>query len=513
MDFSVFGAVAQGFSGLFSDPICFVYMILGVFIGIVFGAIPGLTAALGVSLVLPFTFAMTTSQGLTTLISIYVGGIAGGLVSAILLNIPGSPAAIVTCFDGSPMARRGRPNDALTLGTFSSLLGGTFSAICLIFLASQIARFSLKFGSWEYFAMGIMGLSVVVGLCSEDIVKGLISAVLGLLIAMVGIDPVSSAQRFTFGAWQLGAGFANLPTLMGLFAFAEILAQLRNLDKQGVVLNVDKIRLFPHKDHLKGQTKNFAISSIIGTFVGVLPGVGQSTASLLSYNQCRTMSKEPEKFGTGCPDGIIASEAANNACCGGALIPMMSLGIPGDMVTAILLGGLTVHGLQPGPLLFRNSSAVVGVVFVAFLLANFVMFFEEIGLMRAFIKLMTIPSHVLYPSLFLMCVIGTYSVNSRIFDSYVLLGVGIVAYLLASNGFPLPPLVLGYILGGLIETNFRTAIISAKGSMAGLFTRPIAMILLAIGFIMLVYTATAPARRKKKEAKKLAKEAGTAEKE
>lgn len=495
----ILSALSQGFNGLIQNPLCLLLILLGVFLGIVFGAIPGLTAALAVSIVLPFTYSMSSVQGLTVLISIYVGGIAGGLISATLLNIPGSPASIVTCFDGAPMAKKGRPNDALTIGTFASLIGGLFSAVALICIAPQIAKISVAFGSWEYFAMGIMGLSVVVGLCSKDILKGLISAVIGVLLSTVGIDSVSSAKRFTFGAYQLNAGFSQLATLMGLFAFAEILVQIRNLAIKKEYMQVGRIRFIPAKEDRKGQGKNYLLSSVVGTFIGILPGIGQSTASLLSYNACQVTSKNKDKFGTGCADGIIASEAANNACCGGALIPMLTLGIPGDMVTAILLGGLTIHGLEPGPLLFTNSADIVGVVFVVFFLANIVMYLEQIGLMKFFIKLISVPSHYLYSFLLLMCVIGTFALNNRLFDAYVLLGIGIVSYILSSNGFPPQPIVLGYILGGLIEKKFRTAIISGKGSMAGLFERPIALGMLAVSVLILVVSVISIARQNKKK--------------
>lgn len=484
---SAIEALTLGTTNIFSDPIIIVYLFAGVFIGIVFGAIPGLTAALGVSLALPFTFAMTANQGLTTLIAIYVGGIAGGLVSATLINIPGSPASIVTCFDGAPMAKRGRPADALTLGSFASLVGGLISAVFLIAIAPQIAKVALAFGAWEMFAMGIMGLSVVVGLCSDDLVKGLIAAVIGVLLGMVGIDPVSSAQRFTFGFWQLGAGFNILATLMGLFAFAEILSQLRSIKLKANPLEVEQLRLFPRKELIRGNRMTFGVAAIIGTIVGILPGVGQSTASLLSYNQVRQMSKTPEKFGTGHAEGVIASESANNACCGGALIPMMTLGIPGDTVTAILLGGLIVHGLQAGPLLFTKSQETVGTIFVGFIIANIVMYFMLIGLMRVYIKILSVPLNILFGTILLMCVVGTFAVNNRLFDSWVLLGIGIMAYLLFNNNFPLPPIVLGYILGPIIESNFRIAIISSKGSMLPLFSRPIAIGLLVFGLFTLIW--------------------------
>lgn len=476
-----------GIQYLIEDPLTILFLIVGIFGGMVFGSIPGLTAALGVSLMLPFTFVMPPQQGLTVLIGIYVGGISGGLVSAVLLNIPGSPASIVTCFDGAPMAKNGRPGDALTLGVFASLIGGLISAVALVVIAPQLAKVALAFGPWEYFAMGLMGLSVVVSLSSKDIVKGLMSAVVGVLIAMVGIDPVSSAERFTFGMWQLGAGLDLFATLMGLFALAEILTQLRTIGQKFTTLEVQKVPMLPSKNLIKGHGKAFGIASIIGTCIGILPGVGQSTASLLSYNQVRQMSKTPEKFGTGHPEGIIASEAANNACCGGALIPMMTMGVPGDLVTAVLLGGLVIHGLQPGPLLFTTNKNVVGSIFVAYILANIIMYIMEMGLMKVFIKLLKIPLNFLFPLILLMCVVGTITVNNRIFDSWVLLVIGILGYILLNAGFSLPPIVLGYVLGPIIESNFRIAVIGTQGSVLPLFGRPIAMGLLLFGALMVCW--------------------------
>lgn len=475
-----------GFQFFFSNPAFIGVMIAGVFIGIVFGAIPGLTAALAVSLALPFTYAMNAEQGVTTLIALYVGGISGGLTSAILLNIPGSPASLVTCFDGAPMAKKGRQSEALSLGVFSSLFGGLLSAIALVMIAPQLAKVALVFGPWEYFAMGIMGLSVVVSLCSDDLIKGLISAIIGLFISSVGMDPVSGVSRFTFGMWQLDAGLNTLPVLMGLFALSEIISQANSLRQKYTILSLKEMHVFPKKEFIFPKAPTYLISSVIGTIIGILPGVGQSTASLLAYNQARQMSKTPEKFGTGTEEGIIASEAANNAVCGGALIPMMTMGIPGDTVTAILLGGLIVHGLQPGPLLFQTNKNLVGVMFVTYILSNLVMFALMVALMKVIIKLLSIPMHYMLPFLLLMCMVGTYTVNNRLFDCWVLFGIGLLAYILLHCGFSLPPIVLGYVLGSIIESNYRTALIGANGNFAEVLTRPIALGLFAFAAVMLL---------------------------
>lgn len=482
--------LSAGLQYFLENPMVIVLMFLGVFMGIVFGAIPGLTAALAVSLALPFTYGMLPKDGISLLIALYVGGISGGLTSAILLNIPGSPASLVTCFDGSPMAKQGRAGEALAIGVFASLLGGLFSAVALILIAPQLAKVALVFGPWEYFTMGIMGLAVVVSLCSKNLVKGFIGAIIGILIASVGMDPVSGVSRFTFGIWQMDAGLSNLPVLMGLFAFAEILSQLSSLRQKYNILSLKGMRVLPQlKKHFTPFAPTYLLSAVIGTIIGILPGVGQSTASLLAYNEARQISRHPEKFGTGCEEGVIASEAANNAVCGGALIPMMTMGIPGDTVTAILLGGLVVHGMQPGPLLFSTNKEIVGVMFVTYILSNIAMFILMMLMMKVFIRLLSVPMHYMFPFLLLMCMVGTYTVNNRLFDTWVLFAIGIAAYILVHCGFSLPPIVLGYVLGSIIESNFRTAMIGANGNVGELLTRPIALGLLAIAVIMVAIPA------------------------
>ncbi|MGN0734745.1 MAG: tripartite tricarboxylate transporter permease [Anaerovoracaceae bacterium] len=491
-----------GLQAFLEEPILFVLLAAGVFFGMVFGAIPGLTAALAVSLLLPFTFAMTASQGITTLIGVYVGGISGGLIAAVLLNIPGSPASLVTCFDGTPMARNGRANDALTIGVFSSFMGGLMSALLLMAIAPQLAKIALLFGSWEYFAMGLMGLSVVVSLCSDDKIKGFIAAIVGLILAMVGMDAVSGVPRLTFGFWQLNGGLDTLDVLMGLFAMTEVLQQLKTIDRKFEISDPGKVKAVPTREMLKGTLKTHIMGGLIGTFIGILPGIGQTTASLMSYSTCMQTSDHPEKFGTGITEGVVASEVANNSCCGGALIPMMTLGIPGDLVTSILLGGLIVHGLQPGPLLFTSSADIVGIIFAAYLLANIIMYIMEMGLMKVFIKLLKVPMNLLFPIILLMCVVGTITVNNRIFDSWVLLVVGIIGYYLVNNGFPLAPIVLGYILGSIIESNMRTALISNQANFLSLFSKPISVGLLIFAVIMLILPSILKKRSEKKQQKR-----------
>jgi len=474
-------------------------MLLGIVFGLIFGCIPGLTAALAVALILPFTYGMSPQLGISLLIAIYVGGISGGLYGATLLNIPGTPAALVTTFDGYPLAKKGFPALALSLGIFSSFVGGIFSSIVLITVSPFLARVSLMFGPWEYFALGIMGLSVVITLCSEDLIKGLIGASIGVIIATVGMDPVLGVTRFTFGKWQLNAGLPLLATLMGFFAVCEILRQTKYLNFKAELIKVkEKVPLFPPLGSITKHKTILAISAVIGTWIGILPGVGQSTGSLIAYNQARQMSKNPEVFGKGCEEGVIASETANNAVNGGALIPMMTLGIPGDLVTAILLGGLIIHGLQPGPLLFRTNIDIVGVVFIAYFIANIMMFFVAFYLLKFFVSLLRVSPNMLFTVILVMCVLGTYTVNNRLFDVWVLLGTGILGYVLLEMEFRLPPIILGYILSPIIEQNFRTAYINSRGNLLDVVTRPLSGALLFIALIFLVYPYFSVFLRKRK---------------
>lgn len=489
--------IIAGFQGLMAEPIIFVYLIFGIFMGMVMGAIPGLTAGLAVTLMLPFTYSMTHTAGISLLIALYVGGISGGLISAILLNIPGTPSSLVTCFDGAPMAKNGRAGLALSLGVFASFVGGIISAVALIFISPLMAKVALLFGTWEYAAMGIFGLCIVVSLTGDDTIKGLIAAIIGVVLKMVGVDTLSNVPRFTFGKWQLSAGLSLLACLMGLFAMAEVLEQVSNLTQVSTVRECGKVPMFPGKRNVIGKIKVYISSALIGIGIGILPGIGQSSSSLLAYTYNKNTSKTPEKYGTGFEDGVIASETANNATCGGALIPMLCLGVPGDTVTAILMGGLIVHGITPGPLLFTRNVDLVGVVFIGYLLCNIIMYVMEWGLMKGFINLLRIPMNYLYPIILLMCAIGTYSTNNRLFDCVVFLVVGIIGYLMRKNKIPLAPVVLGYVLGDIVETNLRTAIVSTKGSILPWFSRPISVVFLIAGVIMLLLPIIRAAKAKK----------------
>jgi len=478
-------AIIIGFQTVFSDPITLLMMLLGVFMGVIFGAIPGLTATLGVALVIPFTFAMSPVQGLSMLIGIYVGGISGGLITATLINIPGTPSSIVTCWDGYPMSKK-HPGEALSIGVFASLVGGTFSAFVLFGLAPQLAKVSLIFGQWEYFAVAVMGMSIVVAMVSDDIVKGLIGAIIGVLLAAVGMDNITGVSRLTFGSWQLAGGISMTAIMMGLFAIREIMDQTMEIHNSKPVMKINRIPFRPPWEHLKGTWKALGIGSVFGTFIGILPGIGQNAATILAYNQARKVSKHPELFGKGSPEGICASESSNNAVNGGALVPLITLGIPGDQVTAVLIGGLMIHGLQPGPLLFTQNLDISGSIMALYFISNIVMYVMMLGLMSLFVRIINVKLSLLFPALIVFCVIGVFTLNNRMFDVWILVIFGVVGYILSQLGIDLAPVILGFILGPLVERNLRTGLVSSNGKFSAILERPIAVGALVVSLMFLL---------------------------
>lgn len=478
--------IILGFQFIFSDPMCIALLLLGIFVGIIFGSIPGLTATLGVTLFIPFTYAMSPVQGLTMLIAVYVGGISGGLITATLINIPGTPSSIYTCFDGYPMTKKGKPAQALAIGVFCSLVGGAFSAFALMAIAPQLARISLSFGSWEYFAVALMGLSVVVAMCSNSMMKGLIGALIGLMLGGIGIDSISGVSRLTFGFWQLQAGLSSTALMMGLFAITEVFNQSLELHKPRPKIEFAKTTLIPPFAEMKSCWKAIGIGCVVGTGIGILPGIGQNASTLISYNLSRTVSKTPEEFGHGCPEGISASETSNNATNGGALIPLVCLGIPGDLTTSALIGGLMIHGLQPGPLLYSEHPELVGGIMCAYFMANVIMYVMELGLMKAFVRMVNVKLSYLFPAIVGCCVLGVYTLNNRMFDVWVMIIFGFVGYLLICLGIDMAPVILGFILGPLIEKYMRMALIASNGNWGDITTRPVAVFFVVVAVLFVV---------------------------
>jgi putative tricarboxylic transport membrane protein len=488
-------------AGLLSilTPYCLALIFAGVVTGIVFGAIPGLTATMGVALCLPLTFSMTPIQGLSLLAGLYIGGISGGLISAILLRIPGTPSSIATTFEGGPMAQKGEAGRALSIGVFYSFLGTMLSLTVLIFVAPYLARFTLRFGPYQYFAVGVFSLTMVGSLVSGSVIKGLASCILGLCLAQIGAAPVSGALRYTFGFHELDGGFDLLPVLVGLFAVSEILKAAEDgLPPEGEVVHDYRITATGVTwKEFNEQFTNFVRSALIGIGIGILPGIGGGTSNMIAYAAARNQSKYPEKFGTGVIDGVIASETANNASIGGALIPLLTLGIPGDTVTAMFLGGLMLHGISTGPMLFRTNGALVYGIFAAAIVATVLMYVVELLGMRIFVKVLSVKRYFLLPIIMILCCVGTYGANNRVFDVFTALLFGIIGYLLLKFGFSLSPIILGFILGPLIETNLMRGLMFSKGEFPPFLTNPISALFLLVAALSIVLSVRREFKLKK----------------
>jgi putative tricarboxylic transport membrane protein len=431
-------------------------MMVGVVAGLIAGGVPGFTIAMAVVLTLPFTFGMDAVQGLAVMMGVFVGGLSGGLMSGILTGIPGTPSSVATTFDGFPMARAGRPGLALGLGVWSSFFGGIISAVLLVTLAPQLARIGLEFQQWDYFSLVVFALTITASLAGENLVKGLIAGALGLLVATVGEDEINGVARFHFGNEALKQGFGFLPVLIGLFAFSQLLSDLEDRVKARKSLSQSggvAVRIEHRKAAvtvLKHWT-NLLRSSLIGVFTGILPAAGSSISNILAYDQAKKASKEPEKFGTGCEDGIIAPESANNATAGGALITMMALGIPGDIVTAVMLGALLIHDIIPSPTFITESPALAYSLFLAFFVAHFMMLALQSYTLRIFVLVTKVKMYILASIILAYCAIGVFALSNIAFDIWTLFWFGVLGYLMRILGFPLAPMILGVVLGGIAE--------------------------------------------------------------
>jgi len=455
---------------------------VGMALGIIFGALPGLTATMGVALLLPMTFGMDAATGILMLLGIYCGGTYGGSITAILINTPGTPASAATVLDGYTMAKQGHAGKALRMALVASTIGGIVSALILLLVAPQLAKMALKFGPPEYFALAIFGLTIISAVSSKNIAKGLIMGVIGMYVSVIGLDPMDATARLTFGSSYLAAGINLIPALIGLFAISEIMTKIRGINQTVEVRNEfsnEKVTLKEVRAHLKTILK----SSFIGTFIGAVPGTGAAIASFLSYNEAKRSSKTPEKFGTGHLDGIAASEAGNNGVTGATLIPLLTLGIPGDAITAVMLGALMMQGLTPGPNLFQEHGPMVYTVMVGLLVVNIFMYLQAHYFIKLFVNVTKIPVNLLIPILVTLCVVGAYAVNNTIFDVRVMLVFGLMGYIFVKWSFPVTPMLLAIILGPMVETSLRQSLIISEGSYAILFTRPISLAFIIFAFV------------------------------
>lgn len=465
---------------------------LGVLIGAIFAAIPGLSVILCIILFLPVTYSMSAIPGMMFLLGIYCAGGYGGSVSAILINTPGTPHAAATMMDGHPLSKQGRTKAALKIALYASTFGGIFSALVLLFLGPQVAKISAMLGTAEYFMVCLFGMTIIAGVSGKSLIKGIIAACLGLLVSCIGADPMTSYDRFTFGISRLYLGLDTAVVLIGLFALVEIIgkAELKrdqmNL-KAGKLGEKDDGKIT--KDEFKRMLRPMIVSSLIGSCVGIVPGTGASEASWFSYNTAKNMSKHPEEFGNGSVEGIAAAESANNAVCGATLVPLLTLGIPGDGCVAIMLSALMINGLNPGLSLFTTDGPIMYAIMLGLILVNIFMFLQGKYLTGLFAKVVSIPTEILTPIIVIFCFAGAYSVNSNYFDLSVALIFGVVSYLMRKFELPAVPMLLGLVLGGMTETNFRRALLISDGNPKIFFSSIfcwifIALIVIVIGGVL-----------------------------
>ena len=463
----------------------FLYMVVGVAGGICIGALPGLTATMGVALLLPLTFGMDAAQGILMLLGIYCGAIYGGSISAILLHTPGTPASAATAIDGYKLAQRGEAGRALGASTISSYIGGVISVICLWLISPQLAKIALKFSSAEFFLLAVFGLCIIGNISGDNVEKGLICGCFGVLVACVGIDQVTGYPRFSFGKnVNFLAGINYIPIMIGLFAMSQAFENIEEIFSEDKV-QFEVKSVLPKKDDFKRMLKIAPITGLIGTFIGIVPGAGADIGSFVGYNVARSLSKEPEKMGDGCVDGIIGPEGGNNGVTGGAMIPMLTLGVPGDAVPAIMIGALTLQGLAPGPMLFTQHKTLVYTIFLGMFIANTIMVVMGLGGIRLFTKVLKVPKVILTPIIFALCVIGAYAMRNNFFDVYTMLIAGVIGYFLTKIKVPTSPAILGLILGPMAEKNFRVALLKSKGNPGVFFSTGICWFFIALIIISL----------------------------
>lgn len=474
-------------------------ILVGVLCGLVIGALPGLTANLGVALLLPVTYAMDVTGALLMLMSLYTSAIYGGSFPAILLHTPGTSASAATALDGFVLTQRGEYNKAMRIATFSSVFGGVVSALALLLIAPPLSFLSLKFGPAEYLMLAIFGLTIIGTLSTGNMVKGLIAGAAGLLLSTVGLDLDSGFPRYTFGFGELTSGIGFIPMVIGLFSVSQALMMCE--EAQSRVQRVElterhRWRLFPTWAEIKTLRTTLARSSIIGVFIGILPGAGADIGSWVAYNEARRFSRRKEEFGNGSLQGICASESANNAVTGSSLVPLLTLGIPGSSTAAILLGALIVHGLVPGRTLFTDNAPITYTVIYGFLLANILMGFVGMSVGRYMAMITRLPNAVLIPIILMLSVVGAYSLGNNMVDVYTVLAAGVLGYLMRKAGFPPAPLILGLILGPIAETGFRQSLVLSGGNIfAYILSQPIALALTAFTLLSLVSAVILERRR------------------
>ena len=464
-------------------PIVFLYMLIGVVAGICIGALPGLTATMGVALLLPMTFGMDAAQGILMLLGIYVGAIYGGSISAVLLHTPGTPASAATAIEGYKLSQRGEAGRALGVATLGSYIGGVVSVLCLVLISPQLAKLALKFSSAEFFLLAVFGLCIIGSISGDNVEKGLMCGCLGILVATIGIDSVTSYISFCpEGNYNFMGGISYIPIMIGLFAMSQAFENIEDIfaeEKEQIKVT----NILPKKEDLKALLRISPITGLIGTMIGIIPGAGADIGAFVGYNVAQGMAKEPEKFGNGSIEGICGPEGGNNGVTGGALIPMLTLGVPGDAVTAIMIGALTIQGLTPGPMLFETNKVLVYTIFIGMFIANTLMCICGFAGIRVFSKVLSVPKVILTPIIFALCIIGSFAMKNSLFDVWVMLIAGVVGYFMSKAKVPTSPAILGLILGPMAEKNFRTALLKSGGDPTVFFSTVICwfFIILIVG--------------------------------
>lgn len=466
---------------------------LGTFAGIYVGAIPGLSVTMAVSILISFTFSWEVYPALALMIGIYMGGVYGGSRTAILLNIPGAPAAIATALDGYPLAQQGRAGEAIGIVTVVSFIGGFIGILALALLAPMLADFAITFQPRDYFLLGVLGILLVGSLSGESLVKGIFSGALGIALGAVGRDPLTFAERFTFNLDALTTGVSFVAIMIGMFGISEGLLQLHSANTPAVKQKIN--RIIPSWPLVKKHLPLGIQTSSIGTVIGALPGTGGDIAALIAYDHATRVTKNPEvPFGKGAVEGLVAPETANNAAVGGAFIPMLTLGIPGDAVTAIMIGALFIHGLNPGPMLMVEQPDMFWFIVSALSLANIFMLIFGLTGIKAFVKIVEMPRTVLLPVILLLSIVGAYAVSNSLTDVYWMLGFGVFGYFMKLYGYPLGPVILGVILSRLLDDNWRRAIISDQESLwmllKGTLASPLSLVLFTS--VILIFVSKTP---------------------
>lgn len=499
-----FGLLLESYGAVWTSLQVILMTFLGACGGVLLGAIPGMTATMGVALLIPFSFGMDLIPSIGLLLGIYCGGMYGGSISAILIHAPGTPAAAATLLDGYPMCQKGQAGKALSVAMFASFCGGVIGALVMTFLSPLIADAAMSFGPGEMFMLAIFGLSVIIAISGKSIAKGLITAFLGMLMCTVGLDPTNGVPRFiTYKQTGLLDGFQFIPTLIGLFAVSEVIAGveriIRGEEKQEK--SNEKIKnVLPDFATIKKIWPNILSGGLIGTLIGAIPGAGGDIAVFVSYGASKSASKHPELYGTGIPNGIAATESANNGCSGGAMIPLLSLGVPGDSVTAILLGAFIMKGITPGPMMYITELPTVYKVFAALMLANLCMLLVGCLGVRFFAKIVSVEKKILYPIILIISLLGAFSINKSVFDVGVCVAFGIVGWLMNKYEFPLSPILLALILGPMCEKNFVRFMNIHQGNFFAITQSPIAMAFLLVAVAVIIYSVFNQMKINKREA-------------